>query len=236
MRYPWIDILRSIAIILMISFHAWYLWVHEFDYDIFLLPENIWSILGKTSALLFMLLSGVSYALAEKKYGKSIYRKYFFAGIKLLVFALMITGFTYFFFQSQLIVFGVLHFFALSFFLLPYALRFPLWVWLPTAIILAWGIYFFGDIFAGTLTWIILWFPGESFYSADYYPLFPYFLYIYAWAHIGRYFLSSGNIEYFAFWKNCSFLAHIGRHSLLIYMLHQPIIFFFFFLKNFYNL
>ena len=65
--------------------------------------------------------------------------------------------------------------------------------------------------------------PGPHFFSGDYYPLIPYTLMYLTGVAIGRTWHESG---YPAWAYEVSFapLSFVGRHALLIYALHQPIL------------
>ena len=61
-------------------------------------------------------------------------------------------------------------------------------------------------------------------YASDYFPIFPWILIFFAGTFLGRYFASDKLPEFF--YKNhLPPLSGIGRHSLIIYILHQPIIY-----------
>ena len=166
MRLQWIDTLRCSAIVLMVLFHLNYSLVHIFDLEILNFSESFWFFLGKISALSFIFLAGFSCFLAEQKYGKEVQKKYLRYAVILWCFALLISFFTYFLFPEQFIAFGILHFFALSFLLLPYFTRF--WYWLISlagAIILS-GAYFLPVV--ESALFFPLGFRTADFFSADY--------------------------------------------------------------------
>ena len=74
------------------------------------------------------------------------------------------------------------------------------------------------------LAW--LGFPSPTFASGDYYPLVPFaFMYL-AGAFAVRVHKRYGQGRYPAFMmrSHCQALSFVGRHSLLIYLVHQPII------------
>ena len=72
--------------------------------------------------------------------------------------------------------------------------------------------------------WMIFGFPSRDFYSADYYPLFPYFFLFVAGTALGRP-IKAGTFPKWFYNVRLPAFEFIGRHSLVIYLLHQPIIF-----------
>jgi len=76
MRLQRLDILRGTAIVLMVVFHLNYSLVNIFGIESLNFSELLWYILGKIAALGFMTIAGISFSLAEKKYGKNIWEKY----------------------------------------------------------------------------------------------------------------------------------------------------------------
>ncbi len=226
MRYQYLDILRWIAILLMILFHLNYSLVYIFENNILNFSETFWFVLGKTSALWFMIISGVSFFLAREKYGDEIRKKYIkYAGILALI-ALWITIWTALFMSSQLIVFGILHLFAVSFFLLPFIAKLEYFSgFLAIILIASWAVF----PLMTNIWWL---FPvgiiSPEFYSADYYPLIPYFWYILLWFFVWKCMQKYKLFRYLSLWREMNalekVLRYMGRNSLVIYVLHQPII------------
>ncbi|MCK4968184.1 MAG: DUF1624 domain-containing protein, partial [Candidatus Aenigmarchaeota archaeon] len=117
-RFYELDLLRGIAIILMIFYHALYDLFYFADYSV-----NLWSgvfwFLGRTSAFLFIFIVGVcmtiSYSRAKKHISRNkLFLKYFVRGIKIFSLGLLITLFTYWYLPSGTIYFGILHFIGVS--------------------------------------------------------------------------------------------------------------------------
>ena len=68
-------------------------------------------------------------------------------------------------------------------------------------------------------------FPPADFYSTDYFSILPWsFLYLsgYAFHHILR---DAGALDHPVLKVDCRPLSFLGRHSLLIYLLHQPVLY-----------
>lgn len=60
------------------------------------------------------------------------------------------------------------------------------------------------------------------FSSADYYPLLPWIFIFGLGCFLGGYFYN-GEAPDFCYRPHCPPLARVGRHALLIYLLHQPV-------------
>lgn len=68
-------------------------------------------------------------------------------------------------------------------------------------------------------------FTDRTFTSADYFSVFPWiFLFIFGYS-AGKMLLSSNTAVNIMAKANCPPLGFIGRHSLIIYMLHQPVVY-----------
>lgn len=71
------------------------------------------------------------------------------------------------------------------------------------------------------LNWLGL--PGPGFTSGDYYPVLPYSLIYFAGWSFCTSWQTTGIPEWFSKLR-CKPLEHIGKHALLIYVLHQPLL------------
>ena len=65
-------------------------------------------------------------------------------------------------------------------------------------------------------------FTDHSFYSTDYFSVIPWF-FLYGAGYFTRMLLKDSVVERKVFVHGCRPLEFLGRHSLLIYMLHQPV-------------
>lgn len=208
-----IDFLRGIAIILMTAFHI------IFDLsDIYGLPidysRGAIFYIGKTSAILFMLIAGISCSFSKNNVKR---------GIKIFVIAMIITLITHLYDASLGIKFGILHFFGISMILSPLFIKLnKYWlIFLGTLALAA------GSLMSGVIVQSQFLFPigliSSSFSSADYYPLFP-------WLGVFLYGIALSKILYrekksvFRFSLKDRIISFAGKHSLFIYVVHQPII------------
>lgn len=205
-RYPLVDQLRTMAILLMVFFHLFY------DLNIFgfvqidFQREAFWFILPRIIVFLFLFCVGISLAISHSQGIK--WRKFTYRFLKILFFALLISIFTYFVFPQNWVYFGTLHCIAISSLL---ALPFIKYPRLSLLIGLA--------LLASALTGHNLPWPKLSHNSMDYIPIFP-------WLGVVL-----GGIAAFH-WKihtlikkNHPLISYVGRHSLLIYLLHQPLLY-----------
>ncbi len=224
-----IDALRGIAIIGMVFFHANYMLVSLFSIDTLDFSQVFWFYLGKIVVTLFILLAGMSLYLSS--YGRSwsqIWTKSLRRAGIFGCLALSISLVTYGFFYEVRISWGIMHFFALSMLLSPLFLIFGRYLALIWLIIVIFP-------YVWTPEWQFIFlipvgYPPFGYFSADYYPIFPWFgVYLigYSIAHI---LWSLGIfVRIFSLEANrYNFLRYIGRHSLFIYMAHIPILYLFF--------
>jgi uncharacterized membrane protein len=72
-------------------------------------------------------------------------------------------------------------------------------------------------------------FEDVNFHSTDYFSFLPWFFLFLVGYFLGRW-QQERQIELPAWEGKCSFLQFLGRHSLILYLLHQPILFFIIFL------
>ncbi len=214
-RYWEVDALRGLAIVLMVVYH--------FFFDIgFLeiasinLQDAPLLILQRTTAFLFLILVGVSMTLGKPDFKKTLNR-----AVKLGAVAILITVATSIYPGNGAIVFGIIHFIAVSVLLGYFFLSFN-WPNLLAAlgVLAAWLLA--GSFTQGSPYLIWLGFPPADFYTLDYYPLLPWFALVLAGIFIGKtvFPLKNRMPEPGAAQPLC----FLGRKSLAIYLLHQPVL------------
>lgn len=232
-RYHLIDAIRAAAVISMILYHLYYdifcLFGGHPEYCL-LTPIFLWE---RSICMTFIIVSGIS--LNFSKHG---YRR----GLIVGVCAMIVTLVTYFFSPEEMIWFGVLHFLCFAM-LLTTALRPLLDRMKPLIGMIVFFILFmlcYGipkghiGLFSIPLIrlpealyqyrWLsFLGFLPEDFHTLDYFPILPWiFLYLFGY-QLWRY-LREKQLDRF-FCRRIPVLDFIGRHSLIIYMLHQPILY-----------
>lgn len=177
MRYQSLDILRGLAIIGMVLFHANYMLENIFMTEIFHDSTRFWYILGRVVAIVFISVSGVSLYLSLQH--RALYqiatrtRERFMI---LTTIALSISLVTYIFFYEQRISFGIIHFFAIVTVLALPFVRLGSWNMLVGTLCLIIG-YMISPLSVDTDLLIPLGLTPLDYYSVDYYPIFPWFGY-----------------------------------------------------------
>jgi uncharacterized membrane protein len=225
-RFAIVDIARGVAIIAMVAYHlCWDLSYFRFiaadvGYD------AQWVVIARTILSVFLFLTGVGLVLGH---GRGIRWTAFFRRFCLVVAgALIITIATWFAFPQSFVYFGVLHAIALfSLLALPF-LSAPLW--LPILVTVAViGLHFvYADALFNEKAWSWLGFWQVPPPANDLVPLFPWFGVVLLGVVATRLVLSSSWADRLARIQPNGrlprLLGVLGRWSLLIYLVHQPLL------------
>ncbi len=233
-RYFLLGSLRGIALISMILYHTVWDMVYIFGCDFswfYGVRGYLWQ---QSVCFSFILISGICSAIGKKK---------LFGAIKVLLCSVLITAVTVIFMPQNIILFGILSLIGSSM-LLMIPLKKVLkninpWLGLLISVFLfiltknlssgyieALGFKlvqlpkgWYSNLFTAYLG-----FAPDGFISYDYFPIIPWvFLYIsgYFIYHI----LKRRRILKILYKPRIKPLEYIGRHSLIIYMLHQPVVY-----------
>ncbi|MFP4142030.1 MAG: DUF1624 domain-containing protein [Candidatus Natronoplasma sp.] len=233
-RYWEIDFIRGIAIVMMISFHAAFNLYYFADYGLDI-DQIGWRILGRSTAVFFLTLVGISLTLSynrskDVKSVKELRLKYVVRGVKIFSWGLLVTLFTYIFIGEDFIIFGVLHFIGVSI-----ILAYPLVKYRYIPLILAFVCIISGFLISEirvSFSWFLwLGFRPYSFSTVDYFPILPWFGVTLIGIFLGNTFYPQGERmtdlpdlkEFFI----VRFFSTLGKNSLKIYLLHQPVLLFF---------
>lgn len=229
-RYWEIDVVRGIAVVTMITFHS------AFDLNFFgVLPLNVSGgflrMLAYLTASTFILLVGVSftisYARASRRLtGRELTLKYVRRGLTIFGYGLIITAVTWVFLPSVYIVFGILHFIGVAILIAPLFVRLDVERLIVASIACLIAGYITNAI---TGPWLLLWLGihPEPFASLDYVPLLPWFGLVLVGMALGRLYYPDGRRGFALTMAEPGLsrpLSFLGRHSLFIYFLHQPVI------------
>lgn len=228
-RIPEVDLMRGTAVIMMILFHT------VFDLDYFGLRatdilSGFWFVFGYVTGFLFVFIAGISawisWKRAEKRLDKrGIYIKFLKRGLFIFSIGLGITLVTWFFAPESPIIFGTLHLIGLSIMIAPLFFRFSTKnICIGLAVILA-AVMIQGISGDPLLTFLGIHAPGFS--TLDYKPLIPWFGYFLAGMAVSAYFYPDGkkrDSSKIIKGEVPEFIQLAGRHSLAIYLIHQPVI------------
>jgi uncharacterized membrane protein len=220
-----IDSLRGLAIALMIAYHFCYdLTYYNFvQFDFY--NDTFWINSRTFIVSLFLSIAGISMTLAYAK--KIPYKQYFKRISIILTCALAITLVSYFMFPGRTIFFGILHLIALSGLIGIVFVKYPF-----LSIFVGSIVIFIGNTVTLTmfnqdwLHWI-----GLMTYkppTEDYVPLLPWFGVYLCGIGVGHFLIHSVPGKRILNWRlkfsGVNILEKAGQHSLLIYMIHQPIL------------
>jgi len=225
-RYQLLDILRGVAIIAMVVFHiAWDLYYFGYS-NVDVTTQLGWVIFQKSILSSFLLLVGAGLVLAH---GKAIRWNRFWRRFAVLVAcALLVTAGTYWMFPDFFVFFGVLHAIAL------FSLAGLAFLRLPPRLVAAIGVaviaasFLYSDpiFISRELGWIGFW--PSSPPTSDVVPIFPWFGVVLLGIAGMRLILASPLAEDLGRFHSdepaARGLAFLGRWSLPIYVVHQPLI------------
>lgn len=227
-----VDALRGLAMLAVIWYHTLWDLVNLYDISISWFASDLGFAVQRTIRWCFVLIAGFCFSMGSRPVKR---------GLMLIGCSVVVTGASYI--VGSPIIFGILTFLGIA------SLLGALWKWitgnksatfwrscLGFAVCLAlglwtvnveirrmWGVSLPGSWYANYLT-AFLGFPHLAFESSDYVPLIPWIFaygmgyYLYGimksrqWLGV----LGKGRIKPLEF---------MGRHSLLIYLAHQPIVY-----------
>lgn len=225
-RFAIVDIARGVAIIAMIAYH--FCW--DLSYFRFIAAnvgyDPVWVVIARSILAVFLFLVGVGLVLGHGRgiRWQSFWRRWAFV----VAGALAITLATWFAFPDSFVYFGVLHAIALfSLLALPF-LAAPLWLPVMVAMVVIGLPFVYSDaLFNEKLfSWLGFWQVPPP--ANDLVPVFPWFGAVLVGVVATRLLLASALVPRLAAinpqGRLARTLAFMGRWSLLIYLLHQPIL------------
>lgn len=223
-RYAEIDLLRGMAILGMIVYHSFFL-LDFFGVAEFHVQEGVLKLLARTVQFLFLAIVGVSLAISRNRGGSSIsfYQRQLLRASVIFLCAMIVTITTKLLIPDQYVRFGVLHFIAVAIVLLSSMARSPIVVGISAAVIFI-ASFFMNFISFDSGLFAIALGTAAPFATVDYFPLIP-------WLALPAIGIVIGN----SFYPHAPFslpdgsimrsLNWLGRHALIIYMIHVPVLF-----------
>ena len=216
-----LDVFRGICVLGMVCVHLTYDLGSMFRWEY----SPLFLVVKEWGGVLFLLLSGICVTL-----GRHPVRR----GLLVFCCGLLCTAATGAMVLLDLaelglmIWFGILHCLGVCMLLWPLFSRLPLWLTGGAGIaMIAAGLYFESSVRV-TTPWLIplgLMFP--EFVSSDYFPLLPYLGFFLLGAVLGQTLYRKKETLFPSVNPRIlplAFLSACGRHSLIIYLLHQPIL------------
>ena len=223
-RIQIIDALRGLAVVLMVIHHLLYNLVEFLDAPEWLFTNPVFDVLHYIFAGLFISLSGIS-----SRFSRGNIKR----GLITLAFAAAISVVTYL--MDMPIWFGVLHLLGFSMLFFGFTRKF--WDLIPRkaspalfiALIVACSLAasYAKPVVDGPLARIVvsvLGWPQQGFVSYDYFPILPW-LFVFllgTWAGI---YIAERKLPARFYEFEAPFFPKVGRKALLIYILHQPVLY-----------
>lgn len=218
-----VDFVRGVALLLMLLFN----WSFALDYiGVFTIASGdlYWFWFPRFIGAMFVFVAGFSFSLSYSKIKNkdmaAVYKKYLARGAKIFSLGLLITLVTYIFATEGTVYFGILHLIGLSVILAVVFRNLEKVNLLLGALFILGGVYLHYSAF--TFNWLLwLGFKPYGLYTFDYFPVLPWFgVFL-----IGMYSGGVARIKAKAGPKISGPLQFLGRHTLPIYILHQPVLF-----------
>lgn len=236
-RWAVVDVARGVAIVAVVAFHTtWDLG------DLGLIPWRInahWSgtVLAHTIAGSFLVLVGVSLVLAH---GRGIrWRSFWRREAKLVALALLVTAVSWIYLPSEVVTFGILHSIAVASVLALPTVRAPQavpWALAVLSLVLPWLVRLPGR--SPWVSWTGL--ADGTRPALDWQPVLPWLALTFAGVGVMRWLLdvaarSGGSrgehstVAGLRAWRPRAapgrWVGVMGRHTLAIYLIHQPVIY-----------
>ena len=228
-RLPEVDLVRALALGMMVVYHllftTWYLGMADID-----VLTGFWRTFAYATASLFVAIAGLSLTLAaasRRRRGATesgIAVAQVRRGLSVLGWGLVITVVTLVALPQGAILFGVLHLIGLGTLLAVPLVRRPV-----LALALGTVCVLLGPVAArlsGPLWLLWLGVHPADFVSLDYVPVLPWFGVLLIGVAAGRALFPNGErqrpLPPFPSWTEP--LLWIGRHTLAVYLLHEPVI------------
>jgi uncharacterized membrane protein len=225
-RFWEIDLLRTVAVTIMIVFDVLFV-LNYLGIQNTGVPGpyyGFWWWITRVNVSVFVFLAGISLTISHSR-GKAM-TGFMLRGLKIFGWGMVITLLTWLIAPDEYVRFGILHFFGIAFILAPLFLRFRYINLILGVAVMAIGIYLIEQRIFVDSPWL-LWLMPYSFSTMDYWPLVPWFGLFLVGMFGGKMLYPQGNrsfhIPEFSH-PVASALTFPGRHPLVMYIAHWPIL------------
>ncbi|MGH3089143.1 MAG: heparan-alpha-glucosaminide N-acetyltransferase [Rubrobacteraceae bacterium] len=221
------DAARGVAILMMAVYHT----VYDLDsfggYDIDS-TSGFWARFADATATSFLFLVGISLAISHARASREerdTFREYLFRGLRIFGYGMLLT-IVFWIFGLGYVVFGILHLIGVSIILSYPLLRYRFANLLLGLLVLAVGSYMMSLGVSSESVWLLPFgVVPENLLMPDYRPLLPWFGMVLLGLFAGNAVYGEGKV---LTERRAPFfvrpLLPLGRNSLFIYLVHQPVI------------
>lgn len=230
-RVGFLDEARGLSILLMVAYHAAYDLVYLFGVSFPLFHAPFFAFAQPFFAGLFILISGICCRFSRSNRKRGLLTLGLGLAMSIVTLAVM---------PDQAIYFGILHFLGTAMLLFSFVEkgldRLSPAVGIIVSSLLALLTFGVSRGYVGIPGLAMLRIPlswrmhpfllplGLYPAGADYFPLFPWLLVFFAGCYLGVWF-AAGAMPSFFYRSRSRFLAFVGRHTLYVYLLHQPVVY-----------
>ena len=219
-----LDALRGVCVLGMVVVHLLFD-LGEMYRLIDLSNNGLFNFLTLWGGVLFLLISGICVTLGHHPIRRGLIVLGGAAVISLVTWGMYVLEYAY---KDIVIYFGVLHCLGVCMLLWPLMKHIPAWLLAALGtVIVVYGLYVYDHVLVQTRAFVWLGFTYSGFETSDYFPLLPNLGFFMLGAFIGRTvykkkvsLLPKVNDRFFLI----RFFSFCGRQSLLIYLLHQPLL------------
>ncbi|OCN01982.1 hypothetical protein A7X67_04295 [Clostridium sp. W14A] len=217
-RIHMLDFLRGVAVVGMVAYHAAFDLTAFYNMKIPFGDTEIFEAIRTVFVLVFIVISGISINLSHNPIRN---------GLKILVIALDISFLTFFVMPELPIRFGILHFMGVAMLVTAFCKKFLIAIPRNIALLL-FAILFLitNQIFPINVDSAYLYPVGlitNNFISADYYPLIPWIFAFFFGTYLTEPLLKHQAPQWVYNFK-CPFVNFLGRHTLWVFLIHQPML------------
>src|SRR5829696_1135874 len=228
-RFWEVDAARGVAIVMMVVYHLVYDLDNFGGYGIES-TFGFWAYFADATASAFLVLVGISLAISYSRAGargRSLFGKYLRRGLRIFAYGMALT-IVFFALGMGIVAFGILHLIGVSIILAYPLLRYRLPNLFLGILVFAVGAYMMAQDVSSESPWLLPFgVVPENLFMPDYRPLLP-------WFGVVLLGLFAGNVVYGGGKRPALFagkapvlarpLLPLGRNSLFIYLIHQPIL------------